>query len=52
MLAEGKALKHIADELALSPKTVSTYRRRMLKKMHQRSNAELIRKALDHQHIL
>jgi DNA-binding NarL/FixJ family response regulator len=52
MLAEGKALKHIADELALSPKTVSTYRRRMLKKMHLRSNAELIRYALDHQLIL
>jgi DNA-binding NarL/FixJ family response regulator len=32
MLAEGKTLKHIAHELALSPKTVSTYRRRMLKK--------------------
>ena len=41
MLAEGKRLKDIADELCLSVKTVSTYRARVLEKMGVESNAEL-----------
>lgn len=47
-LAGGSSLKEIAEELALSPKTVSTYRARVLEKMNLRTNAELIRYALDH----
>lgn len=48
MLAAGHAPGEIADELALSVKTVSTYRGRVLSKMGLKSNAELTRYALSH----
>jgi two-component system invasion response regulator UvrY len=41
MLASGKTVSQVADELALSVKTVSTHRTRMLKKMGMKTNAEL-----------
>lgn len=41
MIASGKSLKEIGDELFLSAKTVSTYRARILGKMNMKSNAEL-----------
>lgn len=41
MIGGGKTVSEIAKELALSPKTVSTYRTRMLEKMDMRTNAEL-----------
>lgn len=47
MLASGKPLKEIAHDLSLSTKTISTYRSRILQKMNMKSNAELIRYALD-----
>ncbi|MBI5751980.1 MAG: response regulator transcription factor [Hydrogenophilales bacterium] len=40
-LASGKTVTQIASELALSVKTVSTYRTRILEKMGLHSNAEL-----------
>jgi DNA-binding NarL/FixJ family response regulator len=46
MLASGKSVKEIGAELALSDKTISTYRARVLEKMNLRSNAELMRYAL------
>ena len=46
MLASGKSVKEIADELALSVKTVSTYRARILEKMNLRNNAELTHYAI------
>jgi two-component system, NarL family, invasion response regulator UvrY len=46
LLALGKRISEIAEELALSPKTVSTYRRRALEKMGLHSNAELTQYAL------
>jgi two-component system, NarL family, invasion response regulator UvrY len=46
MIAKGKALKEIADALEVSPKTVSTYRKRILEKIHVKSNAALTRYAL------
>lgn len=46
MIASGKTVKDIADELALSVKTVSTYRSRILEKTRMRNNAELIRYAI------
>jgi two-component system invasion response regulator UvrY len=52
MVASGKALKQIAAELGLSPKTVSTYRARVLEKMGVHSNADLVRYALQHGLIL
>jgi DNA-binding NarL/FixJ family response regulator len=42
-IAQGKALTEIGEELFLSPKTVSTYRQRILEKMGMKSNAELTR---------
>ena len=47
MIAEGKALTDVADALHVSVKTVSTYRARILAKMKMKSNAELIRYALE-----
>jgi two-component system invasion response regulator UvrY len=47
MLAEGKTVSYIADQLLLSPTTVSTYRSRIMEKMHMKSNAELVRYALE-----
>jgi two-component system, NarL family, invasion response regulator UvrY len=49
MIAKGKAIKEIAAELALSDKTVSTYRNRIAKKMGLTSNVALTRYALKHQ---
>jgi two-component system invasion response regulator UvrY len=42
MLAMGKEIKAIADALAISPKTVSTYRKQILEKLGLRNNEELI----------
>ncbi|HPU51632.1 MAG TPA: response regulator transcription factor [Burkholderiaceae bacterium] len=41
LIAEGHKLSEIAERLALSPKTVSVYRARVLEKLHLSSNAEL-----------
>lgn len=46
LIASGKQLAEIADELALSPKTVSVYRARLLEKMKLANNAELTRYAI------
>jgi len=49
LLASAKTVSDIADTLALSVKTVSTYRTRVLEKMHLKNNAELMRYAVDNQ---
>jgi DNA-binding NarL/FixJ family response regulator len=46
MLAGGKSVKEIGGELALSEKTISTYRTRILRKLSLHSTAELMRYAL------
>jgi DNA-binding NarL/FixJ family response regulator len=46
MIATGKAVGEIATELSLSPKTISTYRARLLQKMNLTTNAELIHYAI------
>ena len=46
MIATGKAVKQIAEELSLSVKTVSTYRARILEKMNLKTNADLIHYAI------
>lgn len=46
MLALGKTVTEVAEELLLSVKTVSTYRSRVLEKMKMTSNADLTRYAL------
>ena len=41
MIASGKRLSDIAEELTLSPKTVSVYRARVLEKLQLANNSEL-----------
>jgi two-component system, NarL family, invasion response regulator UvrY len=48
MLASGKAVGEIADNLSLSVTTVSTYRARILSKMNMKSNANLTLYAIEH----
>ena len=46
LIASGRKLSEIADELAISPKTVSVYRARVLEKLKLRTNTELARYAV------
>ena len=46
MLAAGRTVKQVANEIALSVKTVSTYRARILLKTGMKTTAELIRYAI------
>lgn len=47
-ITTGKTLTQIADELNLSVKTVSEYRKRLLEKMRLETTAELIRYGVEH----
>ncbi len=47
MIASGKTLTEIGEELSLSVKTISTYRSRVLAKMRLHNNAELTRYAIE-----
>jgi two-component system invasion response regulator UvrY len=46
MIASGKTVTQIAEELTLSVKTISTYRVRILEKLSMKNNAELTRYAI------
>ena len=46
LIAAGKEVKEISTELALSAKTISTYRARLLEKMNMKTNAELTHYAI------
>ena len=48
LIASGKTVGEIAEELSLSINTISTYRMRILEKMNMKTNAELTRYALEH----
>lgn len=48
LLVSGKAVGAIADDLALSAKTVSTHKIRLMQKMQMQSIAELTRYAMEH----
>lgn len=48
LLGTGKTVSAIAADMALSVKTVSTYRVRILEKMQLQNNAELMRYAHEH----
>jgi two-component system invasion response regulator UvrY len=48
LIASGKIVSEIADELSLSVNTISTYRARILEKLSLHNNAELTRYALNH----
>jgi len=47
LLASARTVSEIANTMALSVKTVSTYRRRILEKMNLRNNAELMHYAIE-----
>lgn len=47
MLASGKSITEIAEQLSLSATTVSTYRSRILEKTGLRNNADITRYALE-----
>ena len=49
MIASGKTVGEIAEQLFLSPNTVSTYRSRILEKLELKNNAELMRYAIRYQ---
>lgn len=51
LLAQGKQVSEIAEQLHLGVTTISTYRNRLLTKMGLKNNADLIRYALDNQLI-
>lgn len=46
-IAQGKSLKEIADDLALSINTISTYRSRILNKLNLKNNSAIIRYAIE-----
>ena len=46
MIASGKPVGEIAEELSLSVKTISTYRSRILEKMQMKNNAEITHYAM------
>jgi two-component system, NarL family, invasion response regulator UvrY len=52
MIATGKTVKEMARELSLARTTISTYRGRVLLKLNIKTNAELIRYALEHSLVL
>ena len=49
LLGSGRTVSDIARALGLSVKTVSTYRTRVLEKFGMRTNAELMRYAIENQ---
>jgi len=48
LLGSGKPLNRIAADLGLSPKTISTYRGRILEKLKLNNSAAIIRYAIEH----
>lgn len=47
MLASGKTVSEIAEELSLSKQAISTYRSRLLAKMEMKTNADLMRYCME-----
>jgi DNA-binding NarL/FixJ family response regulator len=52
LIASGKTVSEIAEEVHLSVTTISTYRARILEKMGLKNNAELTRYAIQHGLVL
>jgi DNA-binding NarL/FixJ family response regulator len=48
LLSSGKTVSEIAESMHLGTTTVSTYRARILEKLHLKNNAELMRYAVQH----
>ena len=51
LIADGKSVSEIAEQLSLSITTVSTYRSRILEKMEIKTNADMTRYALENKII-
>ncbi|PWT73112.1 MAG: DNA-binding response regulator [Bacteroidetes bacterium] len=51
LISSGKSVSEIAEQLSLGITTISTYRVRILKKMRMKTNADLMRYALDNRLI-
>jgi two-component system invasion response regulator UvrY len=49
LIAQGKSVSEVGEALFLSVNTISTYRARILAKMHLQNNADLIRYAIENQ---
>ena len=47
-LAQGVNVNEIAQQLALSSKTISTHKARLMQKLHINSLAELVKYAMEH----
>lgn len=48
MIASGKTVGSIAEDLSLSVKTISTYRTKILEKLSLKNNADIVQYAVDH----
>jgi two-component system, NarL family, invasion response regulator UvrY len=51
LIASGKQINEIAEEMTLSPSTISTYRARILRKLGLSNNAALVRYAVKYRLI-
>ena len=51
LFCSGKPFSAIAAELGVSPKTISTYRNRIMQKLHLRTNAALIRYGIENRMV-
>jgi two-component system, NarL family, invasion response regulator UvrY len=51
LIASGKQINEIAEEMSLSPSTISTYRARIMRKLGLTNNAALVRYAVKHRLI-
>lgn len=51
LIAEGRAVSEIAETLCISVNTVTSYRSRIMEKMKMKSNAEIIRYAIEQELI-
>ncbi|MBI3235668.1 MAG: response regulator transcription factor [Bacteroidetes bacterium] len=47
LIAKGKTVSEIAEEISLSVNTISTYRSRILEKLQLKNNSELARYAIE-----
>jgi len=48
MIAKGDSIKIIGKNLSINPKTVSTYRSRILDKLDLKTNSDIIHYAIDY----
>jgi len=51
LIGKGKSIREISEELMISPKTVSTYRTRILEKMNFRNDADIIHYTIENKII-